>query len=206
MNGIHDMGGMQCMGPVVREADEPVFHTEWERRVFGVMLSLMGGAQFSVDSFRYAIERMRPAEYLETSYYEHWLHAMETLLRERGMIDGETDVILPVDQTKAMAAKVLPARLDVPVAAGFKPGDAVVTRNIQPLGHTRLPRYVRGKRGTVMIDHGVFLFPDTYAVDGDPKPQHVYSVRFSGPEIWGEAADPNASIRIDMFEDYLVKA
>lgn len=205
MDGVHDLGGMHGMGPVVCEADEPVFHADWERRVFGVMLSLMGGAQFSVDSFRYAIERMRAAEYLETSYYEHWLHAMETLLRERGVIPGAANVTIPVDQGRAMAAKVIPARVHTDITPGFRPGDAVVARTAHPIGHTRLPRYARGKRGTVTIDHGVFLFPDSYAVDGEPKPQHVYSVRFTACEIWGEGADPNASIQLDLFEDYLVR-
>jgi nitrile hydratase len=86
MNGIHDLGGMHGFGPVRTEQNEPVFHHNWERRVFGVMMAAFGGGQFNVDQFRHGIERMDPSDYLSTSYYEHWLHAMETLLAERGVI------------------------------------------------------------------------------------------------------------------------
>ena len=86
MNGIHDMGGMQCMGPIVREEDEPQFHETWEGRVFGMFFTNFAEGHFNVDMFRHAIERMGPAAYLETSYYEHWLHAYETLLVERGIL------------------------------------------------------------------------------------------------------------------------
>jgi len=86
MNGIHDMGGMQCMGPIDREENEPVFHEDWEGRVLGILFSTFVAGHYNVDMFRHAIERMGPAEYLETSYYEHWLHACEILLVERGVL------------------------------------------------------------------------------------------------------------------------
>ncbi len=86
MNGIHDLGGMHGMGPIEVEQNEPVFHEEWERRVFGMFIATFGGGHFNVDQFRHAIERMNPAEYLESSYYEHWLHSIETLLIEGGAI------------------------------------------------------------------------------------------------------------------------
>ena len=86
MNGIHDLGGMQDMGDLPFEANEPVFHEDWERRVFGVMIATFAGGQFNVDEFRHAIERMDPAHYLESSYYEHWLTALETLLAENGAL------------------------------------------------------------------------------------------------------------------------
>ena len=86
MNGIHDVGGMHGMGPIVREDNEPVFHHDWERRVFALMISTFAGGQFNVDEVRHAIERMDPTHYLASSYYEHWLHAMETLLVEKGLL------------------------------------------------------------------------------------------------------------------------
>jgi nitrile hydratase len=86
MNGIHDLGGMHGMGPVDAERNEPVFHEEWERRVFGLMIATFGGGHYNVDEFRHGIERMDPAHYLTTSYYEHWLHTVETLLIEKGTI------------------------------------------------------------------------------------------------------------------------
>ncbi len=86
MNGIHDLGGMHGFGPVVREKDEPVFHAEWERRTFGLLTATLALQRYNIDEFRHAIERMDPAHYLESSYYEHWLHAIETLLIEKGVI------------------------------------------------------------------------------------------------------------------------
>ena len=88
MNGVHDLGGMHSMGPINPEVNEPVFHEDWERRVFGVMMATFG-SQYNVDEFRHAIEPLQPAEYLSSSYYEHWLHAVETLLMERGVIKPE---------------------------------------------------------------------------------------------------------------------
>ena len=92
MNGVHDLGGMHGMGPINPEPNEPVFHAPWERTMFGLFVTTFAAGQFNVDEFRYAIERMDPAHYLQSSYYEHWLHAVETLLMERGTIaKGEID-------------------------------------------------------------------------------------------------------------------
>ena len=85
----------------------------------------------------------------------------------------------------------------------FAPGDAVITRNFQPLGHTRLPRYARAKRGVVAINHGVFVFPDTHAANGEKKPQQLYSVRFTMRELWGDGASERDTVHIDLFDDYL---
>lgn len=89
MNGVHDLGGMHGMGPINPEANEPVFHDEWERRVFAVTIATFGGGNYHVDQFRHAIERMGAANYLATSYYEHWLHMVETLMVENGSISRE---------------------------------------------------------------------------------------------------------------------
>ncbi|MDO9709754.1 SH3-like domain-containing protein [Paracraurococcus lichenis] len=89
MNGIHDLGGMHGLGAINPEPNEPVFHAGWERRVFGVMMATFGGGHYNVDQFRHAIERMPAGEYLRSSYYEHWLHAMETLLVEGGAVGAE---------------------------------------------------------------------------------------------------------------------
>jgi nitrile hydratase subunit beta len=86
MNGIHDLGGMHGVGPVVAEANEPPFHHDWERRVFALFFGGFAGGHYNVDQFRHAIERMEPAHYLHSSYYEHWLHAIETLLVENGAL------------------------------------------------------------------------------------------------------------------------
>jgi nitrile hydratase len=94
-------------------------------------------------------------------------------------------------------------RVDTHIAPRFQPGDLVTARNINPVTHTRLPRYVRGKRGIIEADHGVFTFPDTGAHGLEDRPQHVYSVRFSARELWGEQASDRDMLNIDLFEDYL---
>ncbi len=86
MNGIHDLGGMHGFGPIDPEPNEPVFHADWEKRVFGLFATTAAFAGFSVDEFRHAIERLPPAAYLDTSYYEHWMHAFEDILATRGIV------------------------------------------------------------------------------------------------------------------------
>lgn len=95
------------------------------------------------------------------------------------------------------------ARVHEGMPPRFTPGDAVVTRNINPVGHTRLPRYARGRRGVIERDHGVFVFPDTHALGLGRKPQHLYSVRFGARELWGPDAPARDVVLIDLFEDYL---
>ena len=97
-------------------------------------------------------------------------------------------------------------RRDVEVSPKFKPGDKVRAININPAAHTRLPRYVRGKVGTVVMDHGVFVFPDTSAASQGDKPQHVYNVAFEAAELWGGDAATKDRVHIDLFEDYIAGA
>jgi nitrile hydratase len=222
MNGVHDMGGMHGLGPVEIEPDEPVFHHAWERRVFALTLASGFLGKWNIDMGRFAREQMPPGEYLRTSYYEHWLFGLLMLLEEKGLVPaaelavcgrGGTvgrpqppppglRVLRPPDVERALRNRRA-ARCDDAVAPKFKPGDAVRAKNLNPLGHTRLPRYVRGRRGVVDRDHGVFIFPDTHAVDWNRKPQHVYSVRFAARELWGhEAAAPDA-VYVDLWDDYL---
>jgi len=82
----------------------------------------------------------------------------------------------------------------------------VRTRNMNPAGHTRLPRYARGKVGAIGRDHGVYTFPDSNAHFGGQNRQHVYSVRFAARELWGESVSPRDSVHLDMWDDYLEHA
>ena len=95
------------------------------------------------------------------------------------------------------------ARVNEDVTPRFEVGARVLTRNINPIGHTRLPRYARGRRGIIASDHGVFIFPDTHAMGEGMKPQHLYSVRFSAEELWGADASPRDSVYLDLWDDYL---
>ncbi len=230
MNGVHDMGGMHGMGPVGPEKNEPVFHHEWERRAFALSVATGYLGTWNLDMSRFAREQMPPAEYLATSYYEHWLWGLEKLLEDKGLVTrAEIEARLraaarpaaarPAARPSAEGLRVLnasnveralhhwrTARVDTDVPPRFKPGDHVVTRNINPTGHTRLPRYARGKRGVIAEDHGVWVFPDAHAAEQGPTPQHCYSVRFTMRELWGPAAAARDHIYIDLFDDYLERA
>jgi nitrile hydratase len=222
MNGIHDLGGMHGFGVVEYEENEPPFHAPWERTVRGINGALTG-RYTNLDAFRHRIERMGADRYLATSYYEHWLAGLEILLDELGIVtpdelDARTehfvehpDVAPPPSPREVRLPPELPPpdghryRRPTDQPPRFQPGDAVVTRNLNPPGHTRLPRYARSKRGVVEMVHGCMVFPDTNAHDLGEQPQYVYSVRFDARELWGDDADPNQQVNIDMWESYLRK-
>ncbi len=227
MNGVHDMGGMDGFGRVAREANEPVFHAEWEGRVFALASLVLGRAGINVDGFRHAIERIPPARYLASSYYERWMLALETLLVERGLVErGELIARLrlqPEDvaagsERRVAATEPSPSRGSSPRPpspatkrargrpARFREGDEVRARNLNPAGHTRLPRYVRGRTGAVRRDWGVFTYPDTNAHHAGENPQHVYCVEFPARELWGKPARARERVFIDLWEDYLEPA
>ena len=215
MNGVHDMGGMHGMGPVVIEKDEPVFHARWEARVYALQRAAGFLGKWNLDMSRFSRERMPPADYLAATYYERWLFGLQTLLVEQGLVMAEElakgraatraggTAVLTASDAVATARGRSSARVAADVPPKFKPGDPVVARTINPVGHTRLPRYVRGRRGTIHIDHGVFTFPDTNAMSRDPKPQHCYSVRFIARELWGPQVSARDSVYLDLFDDYL---
>lgn len=219
MNGVHDMGGMICFGPIRREENEPVFHAPWERRMFPLAMLALGDLA-NLDEYRHAIERMDPVHYLSSSYYEHWLAALGTLAVEKGVCtteelatgiakdtSGTQGTPLPPEAVPAIVQHGAPAsRQTGRTTPRFKPGDHVAARNINPSGHTRLPRYVRGKRGVIDRVHGTFVYPDTNAHGGGEQPQPVYSVRFNARELWGPTVPTRDSLYIDLWEDYLENA
>lgn len=217
MNGIHDMGGMHGFGPVTPEENEPVFHETWEGRVFGLRVHLRERfGDLNIDYRRHQIERLRPDLYLRASYYQRWL---ETLLKDcvrNGLID-EAELRL-INQGRAPARRAVETKpapqpqatpgyarpINTPPA--FKIGDAVRGRNLHVSGHTRLPRYARGKQGIVVVDHGGFVFPDENAALAGENPQRLYTVKFTARELWGDAAHAKDTVRIDLWESYLEPA
>ena len=207
MNGVHDMGGMHGMGPIQYEKDEPVFHARWEARVYALTRALRFGDDFNLDASRHALEQLPPAEYLRMSYYEKWFARLEKVVSQ-GIASGplRTTPGLTADMVPAMNAKGRSARRDVSINPRFAADDRVRARNMNPAGHTRLPRYARGKLGAIVRDHGVFVFPDTRAHFQGDKPQHVYSVRFDARELWGQDGNPRDAVYIDLWEDYLEPA
>jgi hypothetical protein len=186
------MGGMHGFGPVIVEKDEPVFHAKWEGKVRAMFQGTVGRF-YNLDEFRHAIERMEPTSYLEADYYERWLYAVESLLDEKGVLSA-------IDVLPQGAPSTEPAEIP---AARFETGDRVRARNIHPEGHTRLPRYVRGKTGVVTSVKGPFLLPDANAHGHHDVWQFVYPVRFAARDLWGPEASARDSVAVDLWESYL---
>lgn len=206
MNGVHDLGGMDGFGRVDVEVNEPVFHDAWERLVFGLDLAMVGQRLTNVHAFRHAIERMAPTHYLSSPYYEHWLTALATLLVEKGVVtraelDARAGGHVPLSQP-VRSGPVAPSVASA-ATPRFAVGSAVVVGNLHPRGHTRCPRYVRGKRGVVTRVDGRFPLPDVAAHGSDRCEQYAYNVRFDAPELWGDAADSAALVYVDLWESYL---
>ena len=217
MNGIHDMGGMHGMGPINPEKKEPVFHTVWEGRAFALSMAVDGDWPYGAD--RYQIELMPPEKYLRQSYYEKWVTTLVELMVKTRMVTSAEIASGKAIERKTKARHVLtaaevpsviaagdPASRNVPATPHFRAGQQVRARNMNPVGHTRLPRYARGKIGRIERDHGVFEFPDTSVNGFGEKPQHVYSVRFAVRELWGEQAALQDSVYVDLWDDYLEPA
>jgi len=208
VNGVHDMGGMDGFGAVVAGAAEPVFHADWERRVFGLTLATSAGGLGSVDAFRFAIERIPPECYLAATYYERWLTALATRLVERGVVtraelDARTGGPFPL--ARPAGALEPPPVADAADEPRFGVGDTVRVRNAHPRGHTRCPRYVRGRRGTVVRVDGRFALPDAAARDDVARPprEWSYGVRFAARELWGDDASAADAIHVDLWQSYL---
>lgn len=192
MNGVHDMGGGHGHGPLVVEPDEPVFHAEWEGRVWAMARLCLSRGLFNTDELRWAIERMPPVRYLDASYYDRWLTALETLAHEKGVVgDGP---VRPSGRNPKCAAPPLPR---------FRPGDRVRTRHVHPAGHTRLPLYARARSGVIERVHPPALLPDTNVGPVSRDWQAVYSVRFESSELWGEQGRGGDAVVLDVFESYL---
>lgn len=219
MNGPHDLGGQHGMGPVAPEKDEPVFHADWEKRALGITLSCGAFGAWTIDESRHARENIAPATYLSASYYEIWIRALERLLEHHGFVRGEEveagearfpsatpKRILKADMVEAVLAKGGPCDRAVDTAPAFAAGDRVRTRNFHPEGHTRLPRYAKGKTGTIETVQGSFVFPDGNAHGKGENPQWVYTVVFDASEIWGESGDHSQTVSIDAWESYLEPA
>jgi nitrile hydratase beta subunit len=222
MNGAHDLGGMHGFGPIhpEPEAEEPVFHAAWEKRVFGLNLAAGALGQWNIDISRYARERQPPVEYLQHSYYENWLAGLEKLLVEKGLVTAEElatgkaagladeDIrkrLLRAEKVGSVLAQGSPVAMDLDTPPRFKSGDRVRAINRHPTGHTREPRYVRGRVGIVHAHHGAHVFPDRSAV-GSIEGQHLYSVRFEASELWGGSAANRYAVYVDLWEDYLEPA
>ncbi len=219
MNGVHDLGGMHGMGPIVPEPNEPVFHERWEARTYALNVAVGACGKWNIDAGRHARERIPPAEYLRMSYYEKWLAGLAMLLEETGLVtraelesarpapgSAKAAPALTADQVAAMITRGRSFDRPLNRPPRFTAGQRVRARKINPAGHTRLPRYARGNVGVVDRLHGGHVLPDSNAHFQGENPQHLYSVRFSARELWGEAAAARDCVYIDLWESYLESA
>ena len=218
MDGAHDMGGVKGFGPVVPEANEPVFHAEWERRAFALTVAMSRPGGWNIDMSRFARENRPPNQYLDMTYYQIWLDGLITLMKERGFVsEDEIEAGRSLREPKKVARilssadveKTLhrggPTERDTNTKPAFKPGDKIRAKNINPVTHTRLPRYVRGRVGTIERVLGCHVFPDSNAQGKGEDPKWLYTVRFDARELFGADADPTATVSVDAWEPYLEK-
>lgn len=219
MNGAQDLGGMMGFGAIAPEADEPVFHHPWERRALALTLAAGACGQWNIDKSRHARETLPPAEYLSKSYYEIRIAGLQKLLLGAGMATREElergQAIAPPRPVGgrlagAEVAKALssgsPCDRPPPAPPLYAAGETVRTKVMHPTGHTRLPRYARGKIGVIETARGCFVFPDSNARGAGEDPHWCYTLRFAGQELWGADADPLVAVSIDAWEPYLERA
>jgi nitrile hydratase len=218
MNGVHDMGGMHGFGPVEPEPNEPVFHAPWEARTYAMTRAMGYLGLWNIDKGRAARENLPPHLYLAASYYQKWFLGLQQQVLDAGLVAADE-----VAAGHALRpAKPVPRTLDArdvgklfgrgsyarspTLPARFSPGDRVRTRNINPATHTRLPRYARGRVGTVEAVRGCHAFPDSIVRGEGENPQWLYTVVFTSRELFGADADPTVTISIEAFEPYLEAA
>ena len=217
MRGGHDLGGRQGFGPVdpEPESEEPVFHEEWERRVFALTMATGMLGQWNIDQSRHARERQHPVAYLEQSYYENWLAGTEKLLLEAGLVSAEElrsgtakaecGKNLRIPDAKA-ARKILtsggPAARQIESPPRFAVGNEVIVERKHATGHTRSPDYVQGLPGPGARSPWRSHLSGRQQRRGNRWAHHLYSVEFSSRELWGCDAEP-FDVLIDLWEPYL---
>jgi nitrile hydratase subunit beta len=204
-DGVHDLGGLDGFGPVEYRKSEPYFAEDWERRAFRVMLGFVAAQDVPGGRFRHSIERMAPEHYLSSPYYEHWLTGAATMTVEAGFatpeeLENRAGGRFPLSRADR---GVLPEDLAPHTEPRYSVGDEVRVRAWHPPGHTRAPRYVQGRRGTIVRVDGAHPIDDIAAHGGGDVADPLYSVRFTSRELWGEAGADGEVMHVDLFERYL---
>ena len=216
MNSVHDMGGMHGLAPLVIEQNEPVFHETWEARVYALANAIGAWGRWTGDAGRFRQESIPAADYLRASYYERWLISLIENAIAHGLVTreeiesgrpvpGSPKLTPPLQASMVVERRRLGSSKtrSVERQPRYRAGDAVRTRNIQPLTHTRLPRYARDKQGVILSLHGAHVFPDSNAQFQGENAQPLYTVQFAARALWGGAANPHDTVCIDLWEDYL---
>lgn len=219
MDGIHDLGGMHGFGPIPIESQNYVFKHDWQRRAFGVVQAVAGNTPYCADQHRHKIELLSATDYLSLDYFEKWTIATSELLRDAGLVnaselksgvkefDVDLDAHAPATPAGLIEAMKKGGSYEFPATSQpqkFNVGDRIRARSDSPSGHTRIPKYVRGKYGTVLASEGVFQFADTVAAGQGQHPQHCYLVSFTAAELWGASADGRSDdVVLNLAEGYI---
>jgi len=211
------MGGQHGLGPVVPEPEGSPFHAIWEARVHALVIA--SPTRGNIDAGRHQREKIPGATYLAMTYYERWFEALRQMLLVDGFVSceelatGDADPALPKAIPRLDPAQVPTAlarqgsyRRDIATSSAFSVGERVRARNLNPVGHTRLPRYARGRSGVITRAHGAHVFPDVHAHGGGDVAHPLYTVRFAARELWGADASPRDNVSLDLWEPYLERA
>ena len=223
MRGIHDLGGMEGMGPVGATPEEPVYHAQWEKRAWALFPFGARAGMFGLDEFRNHLEKLHPLHYLTAYYYEHWLEATEQIGQKKGVFTSEEveertrhylahpDEPLPGNNDPALVEFAqwavengFSTARELDQLPRFKIGDKVRVDNSMPRRHHRRPGYMLGRVGEVVMHHGPHVFPDS-AGNGLPETaEHLYTIRVNSEEVYGsDDAEPNTYHHVDMWEPYI---
>lgn len=216
MNGVHDMGGMECYGPVDPDQDT-AYHHDWEKQVLALTLAMGATGTWNLDQSRFARESLEPSLYLSIGYYRVWLTALENLLKQHELVTADEleqgralgtsarlTRLLTANDVPGVLARGAPVSRPATTLARFAVGDQVRVRNIQPSTHTRLPAYLRHHTGTIHRVHAPHVYPDSHANGLGEDPQWLYNVRFCADHLWGEARSNHRYVHADCWEPYLI--
>lgn len=218
MDGIHDMGGLQGFGPLDLAEDRYLTKDNWRARMFGIELSFTNPGGFSLDWSRHVQECIPPAVYLDIEYYDRWYRAAAAILVDAGwatldeLVSGKAGSLpdaesppLPPDMVPAIARSDATSRRPAAGPEAFAIGDKVRAKMSSPLGHTRLPRYLRGHVGQVHAFYGWQILPDA-AAKGEERAEPLYCVSFLARELWDDVTAPKDRVFADLWESYLAPA
>jgi nitrile hydratase len=220
LDGIHDLGGKQGYGPIEVDCDEAPFHHDWEAREWGIAQSARTPG-ITIDWWRHCRELILPEDYLGRPYFDSWaqtdfstyieagwmtLQEVGNAVASNGEIADEPPPALTLQQVlQEDREHAFRFDAEIDAAPAFGEGQQVITASHGHPGHTRLPQYARGRRGTIHAHHGAHVFPDLSA-QGEEIHQHCYSVMFSAAELWPEAAGRRDKVYLDLWESYLAGA
>jgi nitrile hydratase len=216
-----DLGGQRGQGRVVPEPEGERFHAPWEPRALALTLAMGATGSWNIDMSRAARETLR--DYARLSYYEIWFEALVKLLAERDLVmHDELQAGRALHPARPLARTLLAADVGATLAKGsltlresaaaprFAPGQAVRMYAGEVPHHTRLPRYVRGKRGVVERVLGAHVFADAHALGRGEDPRWLYTVVFRGAELWPRGADAGEAaaleVSVDAWEPYMEAA